>query len=83
MGTLQGKVALITGGNSGIGRAAALAFARHNATVVIAARRAEQSEEVIHEISMNGGEGTFIRAICQSPVTSSHCHSITMVCPSM
>jgi NAD(P)-dependent dehydrogenase (short-subunit alcohol dehydrogenase family) len=67
MGTLGGKVALITGGNSGTGRATALAFARHAAKVVIAARRAEQGEEVVHEISVNGGEGIFIRADMSKP----------------
>jgi NAD(P)-dependent dehydrogenase (short-subunit alcohol dehydrogenase family) len=43
---LTGKIALITGGSSGIGRAAALTFAGQGATVVIAARTAPRGEAV-------------------------------------
>jgi NAD(P)-dependent dehydrogenase (short-subunit alcohol dehydrogenase family) len=47
----QHRVALITGGSSGIGRATALAFAREGATVVIAARNPEAGTEVVREIT--------------------------------
>ena len=54
---LSGKVALITGGGTGIGRAIALAFAREGASVAVAGRRLEKLREVISEIQRAGGAG--------------------------
>ena len=61
MKRFEGKVALVTGGNSGIGRATALAFAREGARVVLAARRENLGNEVMQEIINNGGEALFIK----------------------
>jgi NAD(P)-dependent dehydrogenase (short-subunit alcohol dehydrogenase family) len=55
MEALTGRVAIITGGNSGIGKAVAKAYAAGGAKVVLAARRVEQLKEVADEIKASGG----------------------------
>ncbi len=61
MEQMRGKVALVTGGSSGIGRAAALASARVGARVVLTPRGADRGTEVEREIRAAGGIATFVR----------------------
>jgi len=56
MGRLDNKVAIITGGNSGIGLATAILFCREGARVVISARREADNKRVVDEITAWGGE---------------------------
>ena len=63
---LAGKVALITGGTSGIGRATALLFAREGARVAITGRDEVRGRVVLHDIKGAGSEGIFVRADVRS-----------------
>jgi NAD(P)-dependent dehydrogenase (short-subunit alcohol dehydrogenase family) len=63
----QDMVALVTGGNSGIGRATALAFAAEGARVIIAARRENLGAEVVETIKDKGGEAVFVKTDVTSP----------------
>lgn len=58
----DGKAVVVTGGNSGIGRAAAIRFAAEGASVVIAARNEQRSEQVVAEIA--GSDGTALAQQC-------------------
>src|SRR5215831_12786552 len=60
--TFEGKVALVTGGTSGIGKATAIAFARAGAKVVLTGRREKEGAQVVAEIKKLGGDAAFVRA---------------------
>ncbi len=62
MATFNGKVALITGGTSGIGKATAIAFAKAGAKVVLSGRREKEGLAVVEEIKKAGGIAHFIQA---------------------
>jgi NAD(P)-dependent dehydrogenase (short-subunit alcohol dehydrogenase family) len=59
--TFSGKVALVTGGTSGIGKATAIEFARAGAKVVLTGRREKEGAQVVAEIEKLGGDAAFVR----------------------
>ncbi|MBD2100240.1 SDR family oxidoreductase [Leptolyngbya sp. FACHB-261] len=59
---LQDKVALVTGGTTGIGRATAIAYAQQQAKVVVVGRRIDEGEETVRLIKDTGGEAIFVQA---------------------
>src|SRR5215471_13645468 len=60
-GRVEGKVVLVTGGASGIGRATALTFAREGAKLVVADLNADGGQQTVHMITENGGEAIFVQ----------------------
>src|SRR3989442_3845482 len=60
--TFSGKVALVTGATSGIGKTTAIEFARAGAKVVLTGRREKEGAQVVDEIRKLGGDAAFVRA---------------------
>ena len=65
--SLQGRVALVTGGGSGLGRASAVVFARQGARLVIADRDAAGGEETAHAVASAGGEAIVVETDVTEP----------------
>lgn len=64
---LKDKVAIVTGGGSGIGRASVLEFARNGAKVVLLDRTVENAEKVVHQVKQEGGEAVVIECDIAEP----------------
>ena len=62
MSRFTSKVALVTGGTSGIGAVTALAFAKEGAKVVVSGRREKEGLAVVEEITKAGGVAHFVQA---------------------
>ena len=59
--SLENKVAVVTGGTSGIGKATSLALAKAGAKVVVAGRRENEGQAVVQAIEKSGGKAIFVK----------------------
>jgi NAD(P)-dependent dehydrogenase (short-subunit alcohol dehydrogenase family) len=67
MGQLDDKVAIVTGANSGIGLATARLFAQEGATVIVAARRQDQNEQIAADLRAAGAQALAVQADVSLP----------------
>lgn len=73
---LQGRNILVTGAGSGIGRAAALCFAAHGATVILLGRQQERLEHCYDEIIANGSPEPVIQLLDLQEADDAACHAL-------
>jgi 3-oxoacyl-[acyl-carrier protein] reductase len=76
--SLAGKTVLITGASSGIGWAAALAFAAKGANMVLTARREERLRELCDTIKKSGGKAVFIAGDASDEATAEDCVALAV-----
>ncbi|MBE6123378.1 MAG: SDR family oxidoreductase [Erysipelotrichaceae bacterium] len=76
-GRLEGKVCIVTGGTSGIGRACVEAFVREGAKVVFCGRREARGQEIVEELTAKGGDVWFVKADLQNP---DECRNVVREC---
>ena len=76
--TFEGKVALVTGGTSGIGKTTAIELARAGAKVVLTGRREKEGAEVVREIKKAGGIAAFVRTDIANEADVKHMVSFTV-----
>ena len=78
MGKLDGKVAIITGSTSGIGRETAYLFAKEGAKIVVTGRNEGRAKEVVDNIKANGGEAIYVIADTSNSDTPKKIFDATM-----
>ncbi len=78
MGRLDGKVAIITGSTSGMGRDTAYLFAKEGAKVVVTGRNEKRAQAVVDKIKADGGEAIYVLADAADPNFASTIFDTTM-----
>jgi 3-oxoacyl-[acyl-carrier protein] reductase len=78
MDRLKGKVAIVTGSTSGMGRETAYVFAEEGAKVMIVGRNAERAQEVVDKITEAGGEAAYVLADMSDPASIENIADVTL-----